>query len=384
MSEAALPKSLEIFAEVEDPRRDHPTTQHKLLDIIGIVIMGTLCGATNWVEIEMWAKTKEAWLREVLELPNGVPSHDTFGRVFSLLDAEQMTEVFTRWTQALAGGLSGVVALDGKTVRRSMGSGDGRGPIHVVSAFSVANQIVLSQMKVAEKSNEIIALPQLIRLLTLSGCTVTVDAMGCQVEVARAVREQGGDYLLRLKENQPGLFEDVDQLFGWALAEDLPEDQKLSFVSDEQTSGGHGRVEVRRCYGIEDLEGLSSLQRWPDARSVFMVEAEREVIGGKRSVDTRYYISSLPAATAADAKAANDAARQHWGIENQVHWVLDVAMDEDHNRARIGHAGLNLTLVRKLALNLLKLDKSSKGGVKARMKKAGWDNDYLLHLLCLA
>lgn len=384
MSEPSVLRSLEVFGELEDPRRAHPTTQHKLLDIIGIVIMGTLCGASNWVEMEMWAKTKQSWLEEVLELPNGIPSHDTFGRVFSLLDPEQVAEAFTKWTRLLAGSVRGVVALDGKTVRRSMSSEEGRGPIHIVSAFAVENSLVLSQVKVADKSNEIIALPKLINLLDLEGCTVTVDAMGCQVEVAKAVREQKGDYLLRIKENQPGLFEEVDLLFGWALAEDLPKDQRLKWVYNEHTSGGHGRVEVRRCYGIEELEGLSSLKRWPDAKSVFMVEAEREVIGGKRSVETRYYISSLPAATAAHAKAANDAARQHWGIENQVHWVLDVAMDEDQSRARLGHSAENLTLIRKLVLNLVKLDKTEKRGVQAKLKKAGWDNNYLLHLLCLA
>ena len=382
MPEHELPKSLRVFELVEDARRVHPTTLHKLMDIIAITIMATLCGASNWVEIELWAKSTRAWLETILELPNGIPSHDTLSRVFAVLDPDQMVEAFTKWTSELSEHIQGVVALDGKTVRRSMSTADGRGPIHVVSAFAAESSLVLAQMKVAEKSNEIIALPQIIRMLDLQDCVVTVDAMGCQVEVAKAVLEQHGDYMLHIKDNQPTLHADVAQLFDWALDPALPLDQRILWVESESLNKGHGRIEHRRCVGIEDLEGLETLERWPGAKSLWMIVSERTV-GAKTTVERRYYISSLPASTTEHAARANQVIREHWGIENRVHWILDVAMDEDINRARAGHSAQNLSLIRKVVLNLLRRDKKSQGGVQARQKRAGWDHDYLLELLTL-
>jgi len=217
VQEKALPKTLRVFELIDDPRRVHATTLHNLTDIIAITIMATLCGATNWVEIELWAKSKQKWLETVLPLPHGIPSHDTVSRVFALLDPGQMVDAFTAWTSELAQHIKGVVALDGKTVRRSMSTADGRGPSHVVSAFAAGSGLVLTQMKVDEKSNEIVVLPQLIRMLDLQDCVVTVDAMGCQVEVAKAVREQKGHYMLHIKDNQPTLHADAKRLFEWAL-----------------------------------------------------------------------------------------------------------------------------------------------------------------------
>jgi len=376
-------QSLRAFEAVEDPRRVHPTTLHQLMDIIAVTILGTLCGAENWVEIELWAKSKEPWLKTVLPLPHGIPSHDTISRVFSMLDPEQMVESFTRWTSMLAGHIEGVVALDGKTVRRSMDTADGRGPIHIVSAFAASSRLVLSQVKVAEKSNEIVALPKIIQMLDLTDCVATVDAMGCQVDVAQAVRQQHGDYMLAIKDNQPTLHRETQELFDWALAPTLPADQQVPWVQSEAVDGNHGRVEQRRCVGIAQLDGLDALQRWPDVRSLWRVESER-TIGETTTVERRYYISSLPAATEADAARANDVIRTHWSVENQLHWVLDVAMAEDINRSRVGHSAANLALMRKFVLNLLRRDKGSKGGVKARQKRAGWDHDYMLHLLSLA
>ena len=383
MSQHAPLQSLQAFESVDDPRRIHPTTLHRLMDIIAVTILGTLCGATNWVEIELWAKSKEPWLKTVLPLEHGIPSHDTISRVFSLLDPEQMVESFTRWTASLAGHINGVVALDGKTVRRSMDTADGRGPIHIVSAFAASSRLVLSQVKVAEKSNEIVALPRIIRMLDLSDCVATVDAMGCQVDVAQAVRDQRGDYILAIKDNQPTLHLETQQLFDWALAPDRPADQAATWVQSETVTGDHGRIEQRRCVGMAQLDGLSAVDRWPDMRSLWRVESERSV-GETTTVEFRYYISSLPAGTEADAAHANDVIRTHWSVENQLHWVLDVAMAEDLNRTRVGHSAANLALMRKFVLNLLRRDKGSKGGVQARQKRAGWDHDYMLHLLSLA
>lgn len=382
ISDPQLPKSLEVFLSVDDPRREHPTTLHKLTDIIALTIMATLGGAANWVEIELWAKSQREWLTTVLELPHGIPSHDTISRVFALLDPGQMVQAFTQWTSELASHVKGVVALDGKTVRRSMSTADGRGPIHVVNAFAAESHLVLTQLKVADKSNEIIALPKIIRMLDLKDCVATVDAMGCQVEVAKAVMDQQGDYMLQIKDNQPTLHDDVERLFDWALNPDLPHDQRIPWVESESRNRGHGRLERRRCIGIEELEGIDCLKRWPGARSVWMVESERTE-HDKTTFEHRHYLSSLPASTADHASHANHAIRTHWSVENQVHWVLDVAMDEDLNRTRVGNSAENLAIIRKLVLNLLRRDKTSKGGVQARQKRAGWDHDYLLEVLAL-
>jgi predicted transposase YbfD/YdcC len=383
MSQPTVPQSLRAFEMVDDPRRVHPTTLHNLMDIIALTILGTLSSAENWVEIEWWAKSKASWLKTVLPLKHGIPSHDTMSRVFSMLDPDQMAEAFTRWTALLAGHIHGVVALDGKTVRRSMDTADGRGPIHIVSAFAARSRLVLSQVKVAKKSNEIVALPQIIKLLDLTDCVATVDAMGCQVDVAKAVRQQHGDYMLAIKDNQPTLLRETQELFDWALAKDRPADQSAAWVQSETVDGEHGRIEHRRCVGTAQLEGLSAVDRWPAVGSLWRVESERS-IGGKTTLEHRYYISSLPARNDADAARANDVIRTHWSVENQLHWVLDVAMAEDINRSRQGHSAANLALMRKFVLNLLRLDKGSKGGVKTRQKRAGWDHDYMLHLLSLA
>jgi predicted transposase YbfD/YdcC len=377
-----LPKSLKVFSAVDDPRRQHPTTLHKLSDIIGLTIMATLGGASNWVEIELWAKAQREWLTTILELPHGIPSHDTISRVFALLDPSQMVQAFTQWTSELAAQVKGVVALDGKTVRRSMSAADGRGPIHVVNAFAAESHLVLTQLKVEDKSNEIIALPKIIGMLDLENCVATVDAMGCQVEVAKAVKDQHGDTMLQIKDNQPTLHDDVKKLFDWALDPSLPLDQRIPQVESESLNKGHGRLERRQCTGIKALEGIDSLKRWPGARSVWRVESTRTV-GKKATIEHRYYLSSLPASTADHAAHANHAIRRHWSVENEVHWVLDVAMDEDLNRSRVGNSAQNLALMRKLVLNLLRLEKGSKGGVKARQKRAGWDHEYLLQVLSL-
>ncbi len=367
------------FAKVEDPRRPHATRLHSLEAILLITILGTICGAHNWVEIEQWGQSRRAWLCEFLHLPHGIPSHDTFGRVFALLDPESLHQAFVAWMSALAQLGQEIMALDGKTIRRSLDRADGKGPIHVVSAWASRNELVLAQFKVDAKSNEITALPELLALLNLEGNVVTIDAMGCQVEIARQIIDQGGEYVLSLKENQPNLYEDCVALFTW-LKGPHTLDEKIVLGADEQVDGGHGRVETRQVWCTSGLDGVVSCERWPGLRSLVMVEAPRH-IGGQDEVEQRYSISSLPGATDTDAKRLNGVIRTHWEIENRVHWVLDVAMAEDSNRTRKGESAQNLALIRKLALNLLRRETSVKTGFAAKQKRAGWDHNYLLKIL---
>lgn len=375
----AIDQMWTFFAVVHDPRRQHPTTLHTLETILTITILATICGAQNWVEIAHWGQAKAAWLAEFLDLTQGIPSHDTFGRVFAVLDPESLQQAFVSWMTALADLSQDIVALDGKTIRRSLDRADGKGPIHVVNAWASANELVLAQFKVDAKSNEITALPALLRMLNLAGAVVTIDAMGCQVEIARQIQAQGADYVLSLKENQPGLYRDCDDLFTW-LRGAHPRDQPVAFGYTEQVDGGHGRIETRRVWSTEALEGLDTGERWAGLASLVMVESSRQ-LGEEESVERRYYLSSLPGATDADAQRLNRVIRAHWEIENRVHWILDVAMGEDVNRTRKGESAQNLALIRKLALNLLRQERSVTVGIAAKQKRAGWDHDYLLKIL---
>jgi predicted transposase YbfD/YdcC len=368
-----------FFAVVHDPRRQHPTTLHTLETILTTTILATICGAQNWVEIAAWGHAKAVWLAEFLDLTHGIPSHDTFGRVFAVLDPASLQQAFVAWMQALADLSQDIVALDGKTIRRSLDSADSKGPIHVVNAWASANEVVLAQFKVDSKTNEITALPELLRMLTLAGAVVTIDAMGCQVALARQIQEQGADYVLSVKENQPSLYHDCAALFVW-LRGPHPLDQPVTFGYDEQVDGGHGRIETRRVWSTAVLDGLGACERWPGLSSLVMVESIRQ-LGGEESLEQRYYISSLPGTTDHDAQRLNRIIRTHWEIENRVHWVLDVAMGEDANRARKGESAQNLALMRKLALNLLRQEKSVQLGIAAKQKRAGWDHDYLLKIL---
>jgi predicted transposase YbfD/YdcC len=375
----AIDHMLGYFANVEDPRREHSTTLHSLEAILIITILGTICGAHNWVEIAQWGEAQQAWLREFLELPHGIPAHDTFGRVFALLNPESLHQAFLAWMSALAQLGPEIMALDGKTIRRSLDRADGKGPIHVVSAWASRNELVLAQFKVDAKSNEITALPDLLALLNLAGSVVTIDAMGCQVEIARQIIDQGGDYVLSLKENQPNLYEDCAELFTWLKGPHAFEEE-IVLGADEQVDGGHGRVEIRQVWCTSGLDSVLSCERWPGLTSLVMVESTRH-ISGQDEVEQRYYISSLPGGTDADAKRLNGIIRTHWEIENRVHWVLDVAMAEDTNRTRKGESAQNLALIRKLVLNLLRRETSVKTGFAAKQKRAGWDRNYLLKIL---
>ena len=362
---------LEQFSQLEDPRVDR-TKRHKLTDMIAIAIYAVICGANGWTDIELFGKSKREWLESFLELPNGIPSHDTFGRVFAMLDAVQFEHCFVNWVSAVSELTKGeVIAIDGKTLRRSHDRSNGKSALHLVSAWSSANRFVLGQKKVEGHSNEIKAIPELLRTLDVSGCVVTMDAMGCQKDVASAVVEQEADYVLALKENQLGLYEDVKDTFGHR------DGASVDFYETVEKS--HGRIEKRRCWSVTDrecIEYFSDRGEWRGLSGVAMVECER-VSGSVSSRQRRYYISCL----SADAKTMLEATRSHWGIENSMHWVLDMGFREDESRVRKGNAAENLSILRRMAMNLLRQDKSVKVGIEAKRKRAGWDENYLLKIL---
>ena len=368
------------FAEIEDPRVER-TRRHELLDIIVIAICAVICSADDWVDVESWGNAKLEWLRQQgLALPNGIPSHDTFGDVFGRLRPEQFETSFLRWVQAVMGASGGkVVAIDGKTLRRSHDRRLGKSAIHLVSAWASANHLLLGQVKVDEKSNEITAIPALLAMLTLGGAIVTIDAIGTQTEIARAIVDQGADYVLAVKENQGHLYEDVVATFQEAEARQF---EHVPHTYAKTTNKGHGRVEIRECWVIERLDYLEALRTaedWAELRSLVMVRAERR-LAEQVSVEWRYFISSL----ADRAERMLAIIRSHWGVENELHWCLDVAFGEDDSRIRKGDGAQNFSFLRRLALTLLRRETTAKMGLKAKRHQAGWNNDYLLTVLAAA
>ena len=366
----------EHWSKLEDPRGDCGK-RHQLIEIISIAVCAVICGADSWVDVELFGNSKKEWLKTFLGLPHGIPSHDTFGKVFALLDAQQFQDRFMDWVQAVNEVTKGqLVAIDGKTIRRSHDRFIGKAAIHMVSAWASANHLLLGQTKTDAHSNEITAIPELLKMLEVSGCIVTIDAMGCQTEIARTIVDQGADYALALKKNQGQLYEDVKDLFEYERKEGF---EDVDYDFHRTVNKGHGRIETRQCWAISEpdhLRYLNKNNKWSKLTSIVMVEAER-LVDGETSVESRYYISSLPN----NAKALLEATRGHWGIENRVHWVLDVAFREDESRVRKGSAEENLATLRRMALNLIKHETTSKGGVAARRKRAGWDEDYLLKVL---
>lgn len=372
---------LDYFAGLPDPRRDNENNRHQLIDIIAISILATICGAEHFTEMEDYGRANEDFLQTFLELPNGIPSHDTFGRVFARLDPHEFRKCFAAWVDSIRETTDGeVVAIDGKTLRRSHQRGRGKGPLHLVSAWAANNRLTLGQVKVDEKSNEITAVPELLKLLYIKGCIVTIDAMGTQKEIARQIREKGADYVLALKDNQPTLYAEVEGIF--IAEEDSLRREKKSKNQEgrstlyETVEQGHGRRETRRVLSVAAPEWLGKKDNWQDLRSLVMVEAKREV-NGQASTERRYFISSL----APDAQRAAEIVRSHWGIENSLHWVLDVAFREDDSRVRAGNAPENLALIRKLTHNLLKHETTLKRGIKTKRLVAAWDRKYLLKIL---
>jgi predicted transposase YbfD/YdcC len=358
---------LKHFAELTDPRVER-TKENLLQEILFITIAAVVWGAETWNDIEFYGKTKRPWLETFLTLPGGIPSHDTFNRVFSALDPEELETCFMAWVRDVAQLSEGeVVSIDGKAIRGSRQAGK-KAMVHMVSAWANANNLVLAQRKVTDKSNEITAIPKLLQALELTGCIVTIDAMGCQKTIARKITNKGATYIFGLKENQGELLRNVRDSFRWLPSKSV----------SQQIDGGHGRVETRVCTVIEDLSLIEKGRQWTALRSLVRVQSERYMkASGSVEHETRYYISSL----AADAELLNRSIRQHWGIENSLHWVLDVAFHEDQSRKRAGNAAQTFSLINRIALNLLKNDQATKLGVRGKRLAAGWDNNYVVNLL---
>ena len=362
----------ECFAPMKEPRLER-NKKHLLIDILTIAICAVISGADDWVAVAEFGHSKMDWLRKYLELPNGIPSHDTFGEVFSRLCPRQFKECFLKWVQSvfeITGGQ--VIPIDGKTLRRSQDRSGGKTAIHMVSAWASANKIVLGQVKTEEKSNEITAIPELLRLLEIKGCIVTIDAMGCQTEIAAQIIRQGGDYVLALKGNQSTLHEDVKSFFEDAALEADPD---ISWQREQTTDGDHGRVEIRWYRCTSDISWLDEKGRWEGLRSICEVVSERHV-GDDIRREARYFIGSIPA----DPKLWAHAVRAHWGIENELHWRLDVVFREDDSRVRKGHGPENLAVLRHIASNLLSRD-PNKGSFKTKRYRAALSDEYRLKLL---
>jgi predicted transposase YbfD/YdcC len=375
MSENPAQSLEDCFSTMPDPRVSG-RCDHKLLDILMIAVCAVIAGAESWVEVATFGQAKEAWLRKFLELPNGIPSHDTFGRIFAVLDAEVFQERFAKWVEAVFRVTEGqVVAIDGKTMRRSHDKSIGKEAIHIVSAWARSNGISLGQKKVDEKSNEITAIPELLRLLDISGCIVTIDAMGCQKAIAQSIRDEKADYVLSVKANQGNLQQD---LVDWFAYGDKIGFTKLKHSYHETVNKGHGRIEIRRCWAISDplaFDYIRHYQAWPDLKSIVRLYRERR-IGVKIETETTYYLSSLET----DAVQFLDITRSHWSIENSLHWVLDLTFREDEARMRSGNSPENMNLLRQLALNILKRS-AAKGSLRQKRYRAALDDTFLLTLL---
>lgn len=369
----SAPTIAEHFATLPDPRIER-SKRHLLIDILTIALCAVISGADSFEDMELYGKSKQEWLSTFLELPHGIPSHDTFNRVLARLNTRKFQECFLAWIAAIAEVTKGeMIALDGKTLRHSFDRASGKAAIHMVSAWASTNRLVLGQVKVAEKSNEITAIPDLLAQLEIAGCIISIDAMGCQTKIAAQIVEQEGDYVLGLKGNQESLHEVVKEVFQDADDRDW---EGVRHDYYEQQESGHGREEMRRYWTLSAHEWMEEIEQWKGLETIVMVESQRTV-NGKTSLEWRYYISSL----GLEAKPIADAIRNHWGIENSVHWILDVAFREDESRVRKGAAAENLAVLRHIALNLIKRENTAKGGVQARRKKCGWDDSYLIRVL---
>jgi predicted transposase YbfD/YdcC len=375
MENSLLPTIEKHFGELTDPRIDR-TKLHELINILVMAICAIIAGADNWEDVEEFGKARIEWFQSFLQIPNGIPSHDTFTRVFARLDPKQFQACFLGWMSAVSEGLGGqVIAIDGKVLRRSHDKGIGKAAIDMVSAWATANHLVLGQVKVDEKSNEITAIPQLLEALEVAGCIVTIDAMGCHPEIAQKIFDREADYVLSLKENQGHLYEDVERLFV-----DLQDSQNqaYSFEYAKTVNKDHGRIEIRECWTISDPQVLQHLRgalNWKNLSSVARIRAQRW-LGDEKSCEDRYHIASITG-----AKRVLWAVRSHWGIENELHWSLDIAFDEDHCRVRKEHGPENFALLRHIALNLLKQEKTCQRGMKGKRLLAGWNQDYLFKVL---
>ena len=371
-----LPSAFQAhFATLTDPRcPTAPNSRHLLMDILIIAVCAVISGAEGWEDIEEYGKSQAEWFAAILDLPHGIPGHDPFRRVLSRVDPAELPQCFIAWTSALSEASGGdMVSIDGKTLRHSFDRATSTAAIHMVSAWASANRLVLGQLKVEEKSNEITAIPRLLQLLDLKGAVVTIDAMGCQKEIAKTITERGADYVLALKDNHPTLAEEVTLFLNDARDTGFAD---IAHAYHETVDGDHGRIETRRYWLTSEIAWLGAQASWANLQSVGMVESRRE-IGESVQIDTRYFLTSLPAQGVRFAQAV----RQHWGIENSLHWVLDVSFDEDACRIRKDKGAQTFAVLRHIALNLLRREPHHKRGIKARRKRAGWDRDYLVQVL---
>lgn len=363
---------IDHFSSLPDPRTKEHKKEHKLIDILFITIAAVICGAEDWNDIEFYGQEKEQWLKTILELPCGIPSHDTFNRVFSLIDPMELQNCFINWVQSIAKISEGqIISIDGKRMCNS-GEGGKKAVIHMVSAWSNENSMVLGQVKVNDKSNEITAIPALLDLLMVKGCWITIDAMGCQKDIAAKIKSKGAEYILAVKDNQEHLHDDIKDAFEHGITEQV----------HEQLNVGHGRIEKRTCRIITATEWVCKCEDWQDLQTLIEIQSERTIKAtGAKETQVRHYISS----TLSTAKRFNEAIREHWGIENNLHWLLDVAFNEDNSMKRAGNAAENFSVISKIALNAIKQSELKKGvtkvSVKSKRKKAGWNNEYLTNIL---
>jgi predicted transposase YbfD/YdcC len=373
---------IEHLSLIKDPRVNR-TKDHELIDILVLAICALLCRAETFNDMEDFGNAKHDWFKTFLSLPNGIPSHDTFNRVFQALDPKEFQQAFLNWTQSVRAAILGeIVAMDGKALRRALT--DSKNPRYIVSAWAEDNGLVLGQLKVEEKTNEITAVPQLLRSLELSGCIVTLDAMGCQKNIAKEIKEADADYVLALKGNQGTVHQEIKAFLDETIAEAnaerpagvAPSLAVARLVRKKVVEKDHGRLETREYFQSAELGWFADKDQWEGLQSVGMVQATRE-IKGQISTERRYYLSSLPL----DIERFSRAVRGHWGIENKLHWIMDVRFGEDQSRARTRYAAENLATLRRLALNLLKSEKTKKRGIRGKQNNASWDHAYLLRLL---
>ncbi len=362
------------FEALTDPRVVG-RTNHKLIDILTIALCAIICGADNWPEIEAYGIAKYDWFKEFLDLPHGIPTQHTFRRFFIAVSVDELENCFLNWVKTVFNvSKSKVVPIDGKTVRRSHDRSSNKAAIHMVNAWCVENGISLGQIKTSEKSNEITAIPELIKTLELTGCIVTIDAMGCQINIAENIIDKGADYILALKGNQGNLNKNVGLFFENARQNNFKD---IAFDSYSTIDPDHGRIETRKYTTVSEIDWLQGKENWKELKTIIMVESQRDV-NDEISEEIRYYISSMENS----AEEIGKAVRNHWGVENGLHWKLDIGFREDECRKRKGNAAANFAIMRQIALNLLNQEKTiMKAGVKAKRLRAGWDNNYLLNVL---
>lgn len=358
---------INYFKSLEEPRMER-CKLHSLEDILFLTIAAVISGADNFVEVEGFGNEKKEWLSKFLKLENGIPSHDTIGRLFAAINSDLFEKCFISWMQSVVTLTKGqVIAIDGKTLRGSASPTNGKKAIHMVSAFASANKVVLGQLACAEKSNEITAIPALLELIVVKGCIVTIDAMGCQTAIAQDIIKHEADYILAVKDNQKKLHKEVQEMFTLVKSENF-----------ETLEKSNGRVETRKCSVLTDLKKMNNTEKWDGLKSIVRIESTRE-INGTKSEETRYYISSLETSAA----KMNAYVREHWCVENKLHWSLDVSFNEDANRTRTDNSSENLSVIRRIGLNILKTDTTLKVGIAAKRKAAGWNTKYLEKLLNL-